>query len=47
MFFLGESHSRLYAHMRSKFGRGPTALSKKVPFNFISRLITSWFGEIT
>ena len=35
--FLGESQSRLYAHMHAKFGRGPTAVSKKVPFNFISR----------
>ena len=35
---LGESQSRLNAHMRAKFGRGPTAVSKKVPFNFISRL---------
>ena len=26
-----------YTHMRAKFGRGPTAVSKKVPFNFISR----------
>ena len=34
---LGESESRLYAHMRAKCGRGPTAVSKKVPFNFISR----------
>ena len=34
---LGESQSRLYAHMRAKFGRGPTAVSKKVHFNFISR----------
>ena len=23
--------------MRAQFGRGPTAVSKKVPFNFISR----------
>ena len=36
-FFLGESQSRFYAHMRAQFGRGPTAVSKKVPFNFISR----------
>ena len=35
--FLDESQSRFYAHMRAKFGRGPTAVSKKVPFNFISR----------
>ena len=37
-FFLAESQSRLYPHMRAKFGRDPTAVSKKVPFNFISRL---------
>ena len=37
--FLAESQSRLYPHMRAKFGRDPTAVSKKVPFNFISR----WF----
>ena len=37
-FFLGESQFRLYPHMRAKFGRGPTAVSKKVSFNFISRL---------
>ena len=36
-FFLGESQSRFYPHMRAKFGRGPTAVSKKVYFNFISR----------
>ena len=34
---LGESQSRFYAHMPAKFGRGPMAVSKKVPFNFISR----------
>ena len=28
-FFLGESQSRLYPHMRAKFGRGPTVVSKK------------------
>ena len=37
-FFLGESRSRLYPHMRAKFGRDPTAGSKKVSFKFISRL---------
>ena len=37
---LGESQSRFYAHMRAQFGRGPTSVSKKVPFNFISRLQT-------
>ena len=31
---LAESQSRLYPHMRAKFGRDPTAVSKKVPFNF-------------
>ena len=36
-FFLAESQSRLYPHMRAKCGRDPTAVSKKVPFNFISR----------
>ena len=36
---LAESQSRLYPHMRAKFGRDPTAVSKKVPFNFISRLM--------
>ena len=35
--FLAESQSRLYPHMRAKFGRDPTAMSKKVSFNFISR----------
>ena len=34
---LAESQSRLYLHMRAKFGRDPTAVSKKVHFNFISR----------
>ena len=37
--FLAESQSRLYQHMRAKFGRDPTAVSKKVAFNFISRLM--------
>ena len=36
-FFLAESQSRLYPHMRAKCRRDPTAVSKKVPFNFISR----------
>ena len=35
--FLAESHSGLYPHMRAKFGRDPTAVSKKVSFKFISR----------
>ena len=34
---LGESQSRLYPHTRAKCGRGPTAVSKKVSFKFISR----------
>ena len=38
-FFLAESQSRLYPHMRAKFGRDPTAVSKKLPFNFISRFV--------
>ena len=38
-FFLAESQSRLYPHMRAKFGRDPTAVSKKVPLNFISRYV--------
>ena len=40
-FFLAESQSRLYPHMRAKFGRDPMAVSKKVPFNFISRLFSA------
>ena len=39
IFFLAESQSRLYPHMRAKFGCDPTAGSKKLPFNFISRFI--------
>ena len=35
-FFLAESKSRLYPHMRAKCGRDPTAASKKVDFKFIS-----------
>ena len=38
-FFLRENRSRLYPHMRAKFGRDPTAGSKKVTFKFISRLL--------
>ena len=37
--FLRENRSRLYPHMRAKFGRDPTAGSKKVTFKFISRLL--------
>ena len=39
--FFGESQSRLYPHMRAKFGRGPTVVSKKVSLKFISRLLLS------
>ena len=28
-FILGESQSRIYPHMRAKFGRGPTVVSEK------------------
>ena len=35
--FLADTQSRLYPHMRAKFERDPTAVSKKVPFRFISR----------
>ena len=35
--FFGESQSRLYPHMRAKFGRGPTFVSKKGSLKFISR----------
>ena len=35
--FFGESQSRLYPHMRVKFGRGPTVVSKKGSLKFISR----------
>ena len=34
-FFLGESQSRLYPHMRVKFGRGPTVVSKKARLTLI------------
>ena len=33
----GEGQSRLYPHMRAKFGHGPTFVSKKGSFKFISR----------
>ena len=47
-FFLAESQSRLYPHMHATFGRDPTAVSKKVPFNFICRCIVfSMFTIIT
>ena len=35
--FLGESQSRLYPHMRAKFGRDPTFVSKKASLKCISR----------
>ena len=38
LFFLAESQSRLYPHMRAKFGSDPTAGSKMLSFKFISRL---------
>ncbi len=38
-FFFGESQSRLYPHMRAKFGRGPTVVSKKGSLKFISRFL--------
>ena len=31
-FFLADSQSRLYPHMHAKFGRDPTAVSKKSAF---------------
>ena len=34
-FFLDESQSRLYPHMRAKFGCDPMAGSKKVTLKFI------------
>ena len=37
-FCFGESQSRLYPHMRAKFGRGPSVVSKKGSLKFISRL---------
>ena len=44
-FFLGECRSRLYPHMRAKFGRDPTAGSKKLPFKFISRCHITLIGS--
>ena len=37
-FFLGESQSLLYPHMRAKFDRDPTFVSKKASLKIISRL---------
>ena len=34
-FCLGESQSRLYPHMRVKFGRDPTFVPKKASLKFI------------
>ncbi len=42
--FFGESQSRLYPHMRAKFGRGPTVVSKKGSLKFISRWLRLWHG---
>ena len=44
--FLCESQSRLYPHMRAKFGRGQTSVSKKGSFKFISRCkyVSLYFG---
>ena len=39
VFFFGENQSRLYPHMRAKFGRGPTVVSKKGLLKFISRYV--------
>ena len=35
----GDSQSRLYLHMRAKFGRGLTVVSKKGSLKFISRFL--------
>ena len=43
--FLAESQSGLYRHMRAKFGRDPTAGSKKVSFKFIIGCIVLQFAE--
>ena len=40
--FVGESQSRLYPHMRAKFGRGPTVVSKKARLTLII-----WTGELS
>ena len=42
-FVLAESQSGLYPHMRAKFGRDPTGVSKKVSFKFISRYASANF----
>ena len=38
-FFLAECQSRLYPHMRAKFGCDPTAGSKKTAFKVYNRII--------
>ena len=43
--FLAESQSGLYRHMLAKFGRDPTAGSKKVSFKFIIGCIVLQFAE--
>ena len=42
--FLGESQSRIYPHMRVKFGRGPTVVSKKGVYDY--ETFTSLSGTI-
>ena len=43
--FLAGSQSRLYPHMRAKFGRDQTAALKKVAFKFISRFYLKFERE--
>ena len=38
-FFLAESQSRLYPHMREKFERDPTPVSKKASLKFNNRYV--------
>ena len=45
-FFLAESQSRLYPHMRAKFGSDPTAGSKKLPLKFIIGFVDLVFKNI-
>ena len=44
--FFGESQSRLHPHMRAKFGRGPTVVSKKGSLKFISRCALSGHNDM-
>ena len=44
--FLGESQSHIYPHMRAKFGRGPTAVSKKGGGHTNYETFTSMSGTI-